>query len=133
MRLVGIVICLAALTACSSDSPSAPSGPIDVQIVLAPGQAAPVPSTSIGIRFQGVPGDSRCPGDATCIQAGDAIVRVEALGPSGAAEFELHTATLQPAHFQDFTITLAALSPYPFASLPPIAPVDYRATFRITR
>jgi hypothetical protein len=77
--------------------------------VLAPGETGEVGTTGPRLRFQGVTGDSRCPAGALCIQGGDAIVRIDVLQKSG------------------------GLSPYPFSSLPPIAPGDYRATLRVTR
>jgi hypothetical protein len=122
-----------ALSACAH-SPSAPGGPVDEQLVLAPGQTAPVPGTSVQLRFVEVSGDSRCPGDALCIQGGDAIVRVDLLRPAGVAErLELHTGNTEPARYGRFTISLVELSPYPFSSRPPIAPQDYRATLRIVK
>ena len=78
-------------------------------------------------------GDSRCPGDATCITAGDAIVRVDVLPKSGSPRtIELHTGNMQPVRDGDLTIALENLSPYPFNTRP-IQPGDYRATLRITR
>jgi hypothetical protein len=40
---------------------------------------------------------------------------------------------MQPVVEGDLTIALETLTPYPFSSLPPIAPGDYRATLRVTR
>ena len=87
----------------------------------------------VSIRFVGVQSDSRCPGDATCIQAGDAIVRVEAQSStSGTTTYDLHTAKSEPARHGDVSIALVELAPYPFASRP-TQPGDYRATLRVTR
>jgi hypothetical protein len=130
-----IVFGAALSVACGSDALSAPTGPVNAQVVLAAGETANVAAANVRIRFEGVTGDSRCPGDAICIQGGDAIVHV-AIGPIGSeamATFELHTGSLQPATFNGLTIALENLSPYPFSSRPPIAPGDYRATLRLTR
>ena len=133
----GILLVLALLVAgCTSDSPGGPTGPLDVQIVVGMAETADVQGASIRIRFQGVMGDSRCPGDATCIQGGDALVRIDVLptgsaGPS--ATYDLHTGNLQPVKHGDLTIALVQLSPYPFSSRGPISPGEYRATLRITR
>jgi hypothetical protein len=129
------ILLLGCLAACASDAPGAPSGPVNTQIVLAPGQTSDVVANAgIRLRFAGVIGDSRCPGDAICIQGGDAIVRVDVLPTGGGqATFDLHTGNLQPAQFGDLTIALVQLMPYPFSSLPPIGPNDYRATLRVTR
>jgi hypothetical protein len=79
-----------------------------------------------------VSGDSRCPGDATCIQAGDALVRLSVITGGTVATHDLHTGNTQPLHHGELTIALVELAPYPFISRP-IAPNDYRATFRVTR
>ena len=134
MKVLTALLCaVAALAACTSGSPSEPTGPVNVQLVLAPGQTSDVSGTGIQLRFVGVFGDSRCPADALCIQGGDAMVRVDVLPRSGASRtLELHTGNLQPVRSDDLTIALENLSPYPFSSRT-IAPGEYRATLRITR
>jgi hypothetical protein len=133
MRRVLAAICLLAATACH-ENPNGPSGPVDTQVVLAPGQTAGIDGTSLSVRFEGVTGDSRCPGDAICIQGGDAVVRVAVLPERGARrDYELHTGDMKPVKHDDMTIALVELAPYPFGSLPPIQPGDYRATLRVTR
>jgi hypothetical protein len=132
MRPSFLIISMIVAVACS-DSPGAPSGPVDEQLTLAPGQTAAVPNTSFQLRFIGVLGDSRCPADALCIQGGDAIVQVDVLPAAGSStRYELHTGSNQPARHGSYNISLVALSPYPFSSRP-IAPGDYRATLRVFR
>ena len=122
------------LGASACASPTAPGDPIDARIVLSPGQTSPIEGVSSSIRFQGVLGDSRCPGDAICIQGGDALVRIDVIPSFGAAStYDLHTGSMRPVRHQDLTIELVELQPYPFGSLPPIGPSDYRATLRVTR
>jgi hypothetical protein len=130
--IVALPLFLASCAACSS-SPVQPDGPVDVRLVLAPGQATDIPAAAIRLRFVGVFGDSRCPADAICILGGDAIVRVE-VTPSGAAPvpYDLHTGDGRPVRHGDLTIALENLSPYPFSNRT-IAPSDYRATLRTTR
>jgi hypothetical protein len=133
MRLLVLLACAASLAACTSDSPGAATGPVNVRLVLAPGETAGVGDTGIQLRFQGVFGDSRCPADAICILGGDAIVRVDVLPERGAAQVvDLHTGDLRPVRHGDLTIALENLSPYPFSSRT-IAPGEYRATLRVTR
>jgi hypothetical protein len=104
-----------------------------VQVIAAPGQTVEVESALMRLRFQGVVGDSRCPGDALCIQGGDALVRIDVQSQSlGQTIYDLHTGNMQPVHHAELTITLVQLTPYPFVSHP-ISPGDYRATFQITR
>lgn len=62
------------MTGCLGKSPVSP-GPLDHQLVLAPGQSVSV-DPALRLRFVAVIGDSRCPGDALCITGGDAIVRI---------------------------------------------------------
>jgi hypothetical protein len=104
---------------------------VDQRVVLAPGGTTTVPGAAV--RFEGVSNDSRCPGDAICVWGGDAIVRVVVSSSGSASTYELHTFDLKPVQRGDLTISLETLSPYPFASLGPIKPGDYRATLRITR
>jgi hypothetical protein len=123
------------VAACTSDSPSAPMGPLDVRIVVGVGEAADVQGASIRIRFQGVMGDSRCPADVVCIQGGDAVVRIDVLpsgSPGPSVTYDLHTGNMQPVNHANLLIALVQLSPYPFSSRP-VSPGEYRATLRITR
>ncbi len=132
MRQLAVLICLFSVTACS-DSPTGPTVPLNSEFVLAPGSAAMIEEASTAIRFNRVTGDSRCPGDAICIQGGDAIVSVTVTSTDGSRDHELHTGTMAPVRHDDLTVTLVQLTPYPFGSLPPIQPDDYRATLRVTR
>lgn len=128
---IAVVIMLATMWA--GCSPSGPTARLDENFILAPGETAKVTSADVSIRFVGVPSDSRCPGDAICIQAGDAIVRVEAVSSTSAAKtYDLHTANSQPVPHGDVSIALVELAPYPFVSRP-TQPGDYRATLRVTR
>ena len=131
MRLI-LAMCLAAVTACGSASPTAP-GPVAREVTLAPGQSATVGEAAIAIRFEGVSGDSRCPADALCILGGDALVRIQVVPATGASQaYTLHTGDMRPVAHGDLTIALVQLTPYPFSATP-IDPADYRATIRITR
>lgn len=120
-----------ALSACRPDTPGGPDSSIDQRSILAPGATTTVLATTI--RFSGVTSDSRCPGDATCIWGGDAVVRIVVISPGNTAAYELHTADLKPVQHSNLTIALETLSPYPFASKGPIPAGDYRAALRITR
>jgi hypothetical protein len=133
MRLAIAAALALTFTACATGSLNGPGGPVDLRVVLAPGQQAVVPGTG-AVRFDGVNNDSRCPGDAICVWAGDATVRVVVTASDGAStSFELHTFDLKPVEHLGLTIALEALSPYPFASKGPIPPADYRVTLKITR
>ena len=125
---------LFALTLSACNTPASPTGPVDQRVSLAPGNTIVVQGTDTALRFEGVSADSRCPGDAICVWAGDATVRLVAMTTGNAStSYELHTVDLKPVRHRDLTIALESLSPYPFASLGPIKPGDYRAALRITR
>ena len=133
MRLFAAVFCLFAVTACYQDSPTSP-GPIDQRVTLSPGASTTVEAARVSLKFIGVSGDSRCPGDAICIQGGSATVRVEATNSAGARQdVTFETGTMQPVTYGTLTLELVELAPYPFGSKGPIQPQDYRATLRITR
>lgn len=118
-------------TGCSRRSPTAPSEPGSFE--LSPGQS--VSYGSLTVQFVGVSADSRCPGDATCLQfaAGDATVVLEMSGggPSRRTELRIYDSAKRRVSQDGFAIELTRLSPYPFVSRP-IAPGDYRATIVIS-
>jgi hypothetical protein len=132
-RSICVVLTLAlALTvsACES-SPSAPTEPIVV--TLAPGASAT--SGPLKLTFVRITGDSRCPGDATCVTAGDAqaAIELELFGLRQPAELHLFDPAKQSITLGNYRVRFEALTPYPFLSLGPIAPASYRATFEISR
>jgi hypothetical protein len=132
--LVAFLLCLPFAGACDEHGPSAPTAPLGSEFTLAPSETATIDGTPVRITFVGVSGDSRCPGDATCIQGGDALVRIRAQDGS-ASEYELHTgdSSRAAASHGGLRIELTALQPYPFSSRPPIQPGDYRATLKVSR
>jgi hypothetical protein len=132
LRCLGCLGCLGCVVLLGCAGPTQPT-----PIVL--GQAFDLrPRTSatladgLQIRFDGVRSDSRCPMDAICVWAGDAVVAVSITPGSGAgAERELHT---QPdgsqVEFSGYGIKLTGLAPYPRAASP-IRSEDYVATLTI--
>lgn len=130
--LIVVALCLLSATACQ-DSPSQPSVPLNQQFTLAPGEAATVAGASLQVRFVRVAGDSRCPGDAICIQGGDAIVQINVGSASGAADYELHTgdSSRGAVSHAGFRVELVSLEPYPFSSRP-FSPDQYRAILKVS-
>lgn len=121
------------MTACGAN-PVGPDVRLDEEFNLAPGEMASILGTSLRLQFTEVSGDSRCPADVVCIQGGDAIVHVRAIGVSAPAGYELHTsdpARASAAH-GPFRITLVELQPFPFSTRA-IAQDEYRATLLVTR
>jgi hypothetical protein len=129
--IVAATLLVVAATGCSSHSPTTPSEP--GSFVLAPGQS--ISYGSLTVRFVGVPADSRCPGDAMCLQfvAGDATVALDISsgGSSRRSELLINDSAKRRVSQSGFVIELTQLSPYPFVSRP-IAPGDYRATIVIS-
>jgi hypothetical protein len=133
MRALAFFICAVALSGCDEKNIVGPGGPVNQQLTLAVGQAAAISDAGITIRFVGVPNDSRCPGNAICITAGDATILIEVLPPDGGrSQYDLHTADMKPVKHRDVTIALLQLDPYPFIPRP-IEPGDYRVTLRVAR
>jgi hypothetical protein len=100
---------------------------------LAPGQTMSVTGTALSIRFDGVTQDSRCPGDALCITQGDATTVFFVTEQQQPVRVELKTSgASQSGVVGSYRLTLQQLMPYPFFSLGPIAPADYRATLNVT-
>jgi hypothetical protein len=92
-----------------------------------------VEGAAVAVEFVRVSSDSRCPADAICIQAGDAVVQVRVTG-GGVGEYELFTndRTKSSVTHAAVRIELVRVEPYPFTSRP-IDPANYRATFVVTR
>ena len=119
-----------ALSAC--EGVTTPSVAINQDFTLAPGETVLVQGTDTRIRFVGVESDSRCPLDATCIQAGDAVVKIAVQSGSAREQsVELHTASKAPLQEEGLEIVLVQLAPYP-ASSRTIELEEYRATLRAT-
>jgi hypothetical protein len=85
------------------------------------------------IAFDRVTSDSRCPMNAFCVWAGDAIVAVSlSQGPGGPAARELHTDARAPeVSYLAYSIKLLTLAPYPQTERE-IRPQDYVATIEVT-
>ena len=131
MRHVLPVFCLLLVTACA-DSATVPTTPMDAAFTLGPGESRRIEGASLSIKFIGVFGDSRCPGDAICIHGGSAEVRIAVTSGWATDDYVLPTGTMAPVEHAGLTIALVELAPYPFSSRP-IAPGDYRATLRVSR
>ena len=128
-RLVAVTVL--ALSACTSPTrpDRVPKGePFDLRI----GESA-LTTDDVRIRFDTVRSDSRCPMDAICVRAGEAII---ALTLSRGGEIpvgrELDTTPARSSTtFLNFLITLSQLQPYPRSDRQ-IRLADYVATFVVT-
>ncbi len=129
---VAVLSCSGLASGCAAH-PSQPSRPLGQPFDLKAGTSA-VLVDGLKLTFDRVRADSRCPLDAICIQAGEAIV-VVTLSQSAAtqAERELRTTpALSEASYLSYVIKLVALAPYP-RSTQQIRPEDYVATLTVDR
>jgi hypothetical protein len=146
----GLILC-GLMTGCSdSASPTGPTGgpsnPSTPQVVdrtftlaLNGGATVTNGTTTLQIGFRRVVSDSRCPGDAICVaaMAGNAVLEFDVNHTENGFTFgsRPQIATDGPnseLRVGVYTVDIEQLMPYPFASLPPIKPEDWRATVRIT-
>ena len=128
MRLLCVVLAVS-IVACSGS----PTQPDHVQsnqpFELAVGDTAVV-NGGLRIRFDAVRSDSRCPMDALCVRAGEAVVGVMLSMPGQAPEGrDLETVPARSqTTYSRFAIALSQLQPYPRSDRE-IHPRDYVATF----
>jgi hypothetical protein len=125
-----IVISLAAVIAAACWSPTEPDAVAGTPFNVKVGSTVTL-DDGLRIRFDAVRADSRCPLDAQCIRAGEAIVAVSLVTSKGGNpdRRELRTdAAGSRITYADHGIELTALAPYPRSTLT-IDPGDYVATF----
>jgi hypothetical protein len=129
MNLKTICFIILCTVSCSS-SPAAPTAevPLGSEFSLKPGESALVVSTDLVITFLQVVNDSRCPADAVCIQAGDAVVALSV----GNAGVELRSNSAPETVVGSYLLRLERVEPYVYVSKP-IEPKDYRAVLKLTR
>lgn len=131
VRAVLVPALVLSLEACHSIT--APTAPLDIRVTVPFGQAVTVGDGSLTLRFNGVPEDSRCPGDAICIWPGRAVVNLTLTNGRRSLGFQLRTDPPgDRAVAEGITLELVQLEPYPFASRPH-QPSDYRLTVRVVR
>ena len=131
MRHAFLILLAAATLGCDS-SPTQPA-PLNTEFTLAPGQTAAIDQGSVRLKFVEVLRDSRCPINAICVTAGEAVARIEISG--GLNRLETHEiAAYSTKTFDTFDVTVEFpnLQPHPFAPHV-IPPADYRATFKVSR
>lgn len=117
MREILALLVVLLLGACARSSLVEPPivGRLDSVVALRPGQRASIEGTPLELRFLGVPEDSRCPVDVTCVWEGDALVQLAVLGAApGERRIDLHT-SLQPRSevVGGFRVSLEGVEPFP--------------------
>ena len=110
--------------------PTQPDAILGQPFEVRAGATAELPD-GIRLTFDSVLSDSRCPIDAICIRAGEAVIAIT-LSSAGsvAAEFDLQTdpPDRRSAIYSGHSITLTALQPFPRSDRQ-FQPADYVATF----
>ena len=114
---------------CSS-SPAAPSAevPLGREFSLKPGESATIESTDLRVTFLSVLSDSRCPADALCVWAGDAVVALSV----GRTDVELRSTSAPETSLGAYRLRLERVEPYVYSGKT-IEPADYRAVLKVTR
>ena len=127
-----VILCLFLAPACDEKNPAGPTVRIGEQFVLAPGESASIAGTRVRLRFERVANDSRCPIDAICVQAGDAVVVIELTDDNGSSRYELtiNAVGRKAVSRGNLRIEAVELQPYPISSRP-TDPAAYRATFTV--
>ena len=126
------MLLLVPIVACSGGPTQPDRVPKGAPFNLRIGESA-LTTDDLRIRFDTVRSDSRCPMDALCVRAGEAVIAITLSLPGEAAvgrELETVPAKAQTT-FSRFTITLSSLAPYPRSDRL-IQPNDYIATFIVS-
>ena len=130
--LTSIVWIVAASTGCARNPNQPGELALRQSVELRAGSSATLEG-GLTIAFDRVTSDSRCPMNAFCVWAGDAIVAVLlSQRPGGSAARELHTdARGSETSYLAYSIKLLTLAPYPQTDRE-IRPEDYVATIEVT-
>jgi len=133
---LGLTASLLLLAACGKSAAGAPEARLGEPFPLRVGESASVEGVDLAIELVEVASDSRCPKDVTCIQAGEAVVRL-ALRSAGGESAELELAvppggSSRAESFGDFRIAIVKLDPEK-ESAKRIDPASYVATVTVRR
>lgn len=139
-RVLPFFVC-AVLAACGGgggdDRQQPQQGPVAYTVQLTGGQPQTLPTEPLMLILANV-SDSRCPAQAQCVWAGQAVLTVTAAQTGvPAVDLALSLDATQPkvpaqAVYRNYTITLQSLEP----SLPPVGGLAlsaYKATLRVER
>ena len=129
--MIDVVVLALLMSGCAAH-PAQPSHPLGQPFDLKAGTSA-VLGDGLRLTFERVRADSRCPLDALCIQAGEAVVVLMLAQSAAQVEQELRTTPgLSEASYLSYVIKLLALAPYP-RSTQQIRPEEYVATLTVDR
>ena len=131
--LISVGVMCSALGLGCATHPSQPSHPLGEPFELRSGTSATLPD-AVKVTFDGVKSDSRCPLDALCIQAGEAVVALTLSQSAGSLVVrELRTTpAASETPYLAYVVKLVSLAPYP-RSVQQIRPEDYVVTLTVDR
>ena len=128
LLLLGVGL-LAGCAAVSAGAGGPQAAALSTPFTLAEGESAVVGGEKVGVTFEKLLSESRCPADVQCIQAGEATIRVQ-VQPADGAKTALTLSTRQDGSTGTvgrLTVTLTGLRPVPRVKTPP-KDERYRAT-----
>jgi hypothetical protein len=127
-RMIFTALLLSLLVGCGPPSHSPQQVKAGQPFKLSPGESAMTKNAELTITFNSVTSDSRCPSDATCIQAGEAKVSLTLQSSQGSRDVELSTTSdNSQAAYSGYVVQFVDLMPYPI-STKPISPETYEVT-----
>lgn len=135
IALCGLTLLAGCAPMVGASAPQAAANPaFGEPFTLQAGETARVGSDRVGVTFDAVVSDSRCPVDVQCIRAGEAVVRVSvARGDQAPGTVELATAPNRDrAAVGEYLLALTRVLPEPNTTVR-ITASDYRATFVLSR
>lgn len=133
-RILSLTVIAACLGAACARNPTAPAGlPLGQRFDLRRGESALVQG-GLRVTFDRVVSDSRCPIDAICVWAGEAVLLLKlSRGSDAPVEREVRADSSSPEILHSsYKIKALALAPYPRSDRQ-TRPDEFVATFIVTR
>jgi hypothetical protein len=142
-----VIICILAACQPAATSTAPVAGPVNTEIILAPGQSAAVTGTDLTVTFHSIVGDDRCPSDVECVASGPVTVSLSVQqGDGEPTDFTLQTFTdlngrspnvqfegvTNRAEVGNYVIQIASVTPYPTNLTTKIDPSEYRVSLVVS-
>jgi hypothetical protein len=128
MRIAILLLAIALVACRPAESQMSRQARLGTPVTLAPGERAVFPDERLEVQFVAVVSDSRCPSDATCVWAGEVLVRIATRSDSETEQHELTAG--QGFEVGRYRATVVDVQPVP-VSTRKIAPDEYRATLEV--
>ncbi len=144
--LIILALVVLAISGCLSNTQASIKAILGKEFILPVGETAVINSEKVGIKFEAVTTDSRCPEGATCIWAGEAksqiiiyslqnppliLALIELKESAVTQDYSQSTINLDWENIQKQYIIYHRLEPYPKVGNQ-INPVDYQLVLKIT-